>query len=136
MNIVFKPIGYIKSSYDEPSQLPRQSILNNETKGSIELKKEYSEGLYSFKKGDYIVVLFYLHLSEGYKLKQTSGHTGEYKGVFALRSPFRPNGVGMSIVKIDDISDNIITFKGVDMVNNTPVIDIKPYVPELNPTIK
>jgi tRNA-Thr(GGU) m(6)t(6)A37 methyltransferase TsaA len=135
MEIKYKPVGYIKTSYKDPSELPRQSVLNKKAKGTIMLEKEYEEGLYSYNKGDYIVVIFHFHLSEGYSLHQKQGGTGIQKGVFALRSPFRPNRIGMSIVEIDEINKNTICFKGVDMVNGTPVLDIKPYIPELNPDI-
>lgn len=78
-------------------------------------------------------MLFYFHQSKGYKLTQKAKDTNEFRGVFSTRSPNRPNGVGMSIVKVINIYDNTIEIQGVDMIDGTPIIDIKPYVSELNP---
>jgi|LGVF01.2.fsa_nt_gb tRNA-Thr(GGU) m(6)t(6)A37 methyltransferase TsaA len=135
MTITYQPIGYIKSPYKTVEEIPKQSIYSGKKKGIIELSKNYLEGLMGLKKNDHIIILFDFHLSKSYQLTQQKQGDGKLKGVFALRSPHRPNGIGMSIVKLLDINENIITFEGVDMLDNTPVLDIKPYIEDLNPKL-
>ncbi|MTI47251.1 MAG: tRNA (N6-threonylcarbamoyladenosine(37)-N6)-methyltransferase TrmO [Firmicutes bacterium] len=135
MEIKMSPIGYIKSNYKEKKEIPRQSIFAKDEKATIEILEEYKEGIQDIKEGSYGVVLFHFHKSEEYTLKTVSHKTGEWMGVFSTRSPNRPNGIGMSIVKITKIDGSIIEFQGVDMVDGTPVLDIKPYSEELNPKL-
>ncbi|MFK4785143.1 tRNA (N6-threonylcarbamoyladenosine(37)-N6)-methyltransferase TrmO [Fusobacterium sp. MFO224] len=133
MKIVFEPIGYINSEFKKLEEIPTQSVLASEKLGKIELLDKFKNGLLGLEKGMDIIVLFNFHESKDYKLVQTPCYTKEQKGVFSIRSPFRPNGIGMSIVKIESIKDNIIEFRGLDMLDKTPVLDIKPYVASLNP---
>ncbi|MBN2897830.1 MAG: tRNA (N6-threonylcarbamoyladenosine(37)-N6)-methyltransferase TrmO [Clostridia bacterium] len=135
MEIVMNPIGYIKSGYVDKKELPRQSVMMQDAKATIEILESYKEGISDIEAGTYGVVLFYFHKSTGYTMRATSGKTGEKKGVFSLRSPNRPNGIGMSIVKFTRIEEGCIEFEGVDMLDGTPVLDIKPYVEELNPKL-
>lgn len=130
--IIFNPIGYIESEFLDRKDIPRQSSLTKDKEAKLILNKDMVDGIYGLKPGDNIVILFNFHQSQDYKLK-FDHHSGEVRGVFNTRSPNRPNGIGMSIVKINRIEENIIYFSGVDMVNGTPVLDIKPYVPSLNP---
>jgi len=135
MEIKMSPIGYIKSPYKDKKEIPKQSILAEDRKAAIELLEEYKEGIQDIKEGYYGVILFYFHKSEGYTLRTVSHKTGEWTGLFSTRSPNRPNGIGMSIVKFTKIMGNKIEFKGVDMLDGTPVLDIKPYSEELNPKL-
>lgn len=133
MEIIFKPIGYVKSPFKKLSKIPRQSIYASDIKATIKILDEYIEGINDIKINSYIVVLFHFHESKGYKLLQIARDTNKLRGVFSTRSPYRPNGVGMSIVKVINIDKNSIEFQGVDMIDGTPIIDIKPYVYELSP---
>ncbi len=135
MDIQMTPIGYIRSHYREKKDIPRQSIYSETKTAKLEILEEYTEGARDIHAGDYGVIFFYFHKSEGYTLRQVSGKTGEEKGLFSLRSPNRPNGIGMTIVKYLDVQGSIIEFEGVDMLDGTPVLDIKPYVEELNPKL-
>jgi len=131
-----KPIGYVKSPFKEKKEIPRQSIYAEDKRAVIEIEPELVAGIEDIEVGTYGVLLFYFHKSEGYELRTRSRNTGEVKGVFSLRSPNRPNGIGMSIVKFTSIKGNELEFEGVDMIDGTPVLDIKPYVEELNPKLK
>ncbi|GBF34350.1 hypothetical protein DCCM_3462 [Desulfocucumis palustris] len=134
MEIIMRPIGYIRSPFKEKKEIPRQSTLAENQRAKIEILEEYQEGIEDIKAGSHGIVLFYFHQSEGYALKTVSRKTQERLGVFSTRSPNRPNGIGMSIVKFTRIEGNCIEFQGVDMLDNTPVLDIKPYDQTLNPT--
>ena len=133
MEITMKPIGYIKSPHKEKAAVPKQGILSPETTAVIEIFEEYSEGIVDIKEGEYGVVLFYFHKSEGYQLTTLSRRSNQMMGVFSTRSPNRPNGIGMSIVRFVKKEGRCLTFEGVDMLDGTPVLDIKPYSGELCP---
>ncbi len=134
MNFQIKPIGYIESPFKKLSDIPKQSIYGKDKRAVINILDEYLLGIRDIKEGTYIILLFYFNKSKGYKLLQVPRDSNDFKGVFSTRSPFRPNSIGMSIVKVISIKNkNLIEIEGVDMLNKTPVIDIKPYIPELNP---
>lgn len=133
MEIIFKPIGYISSPYKDKKDIPRQSVLKENIFGKVKFEEKFKDGMYGYKAGDYIVLLFNFHESKSSKMIINPHGSKEERGVFATRSPNRPNGIGMSIVKIVEIDEDGFTFDGVDMLDNTPVIDIKPYSSGLNP---
>ena len=135
MEIRMRPIGYVHSPFKEKKDIPRQNTLAEDQKATIEMLADYREGIEDIQAGSYGIILFYFHQSEGYALKTVSRKTQEYVGVFSTRSPNRPNGIGLSIVKFTKIEGNSIEFQGVDMLDNTPVLDIKPYDPALNPKL-
>jgi len=128
-----KPIGYIKSEFTRKKDLPRQSVLNPHNKAFIKIQPEYVQGLKGIKKNQHIVIIFNFHKSNSSPLQTVSWRDNKKTGVFNTRSPNRPNGIGLSIVEVIDVSDNCLAFKGVDMLDGTPVLDIKPYSPDLNP---
>lgn len=126
--IVFNPIGYIRSPFVEGDDLPRQNFLAMDKEGSIEVLDEYKDGLLGLEPGDEIEIIFNFDKAEGYRLQLVprASKDGEVKGIFATRAPFRPNGIGLSRIRINEIKDGIIKFNGVDMLDGTPVLDIKP----------
>ena len=136
MEILMKPIGYIRSPYKEKTDVPKQSTLSSGITAIIEMLEDYVEGIADVKEGEYGVILFYFHKSEGYKLTTLSRRNSQIMGVFSTRSPNRPNGIGMSIVRFIKKEDNRLTFEGVDMLDSTPVLDIKPYNRELCPAFE
>ncbi|SHH85183.1 tRNA (N6-threonylcarbamoyladenosine(37)-N6)-methyltransferase TrmO [Sporanaerobacter acetigenes] len=136
MLIEMKPIGYIKSPYKNLKGIPRQSILSEDS-AVIEILPQYKEGIEGIKENSFGVILFYFHKTTGeVPLKQTPYNSDEFTGVFSTRSPRRPNGIGMSIVKFIKVEEGKIEIQGVDMVDGTPVLDIKPYAPQLNPKVE
>jgi tRNA-Thr(GGU) m(6)t(6)A37 methyltransferase TsaA len=134
MEIILKPIGFIHSPYIDSRPIPKQSIYSDGVHATIKILDEYVEGLSSLKSGSYGIVLFYFHKIEGYTLT-VQRKPDESVGIFSTRSPHRPNKIGLSIVRFIKISGNIIEFEGVDMLDGTPVIDIKPYDEALNPKL-
>lgn len=133
MNINMEPIGYIKSGINDQKDLPKQSVLNQDKKAIIEISPKYVEGIEGIKENSYGVILFYFHKSKEAPLRVIPHGKDEITGVFATRSPKRPNGIGLSIVKFTKVSENKLEFEGVDMLDGTPVLDIKPYSEKLNP---
>lgn len=133
MEIIMKPIGYIKSRFTKKEDLPMQSVLKPDQKATIEILPEFTEGLEGIEAGSYRVILFHFHKSETTPLQVVSRATNKKTGVFDTRSPNRPNGIGLSIVKITKVDENLVEFEGVDMLDGTPVLDIKPYSSQLNP---
>lgn len=127
-----KPIGKITTPFKDRSQAPRQTVYSKGAEGEIEIYDKYLEGLEGIEKYSYIIVLFYFDRSEFCNLKARPPGSDKTRGVFASRSPYRPNNIGLSILKLEKIENNILKVRDVDMLDNTPVIDIKPYVSELD----
>ncbi len=135
--IIFRPIGHVRSPFKTTAEIPQQSIHVPDLEAVIEIKEEFSTGLLNLDKYSYIIVLFHFDQSSGYELlvdRPRGGSPGP-RGVFATRSPHRPNGIGLSIVELLRVEGNQVMIKGVDMLDGTPVLDIKPYDPGLNPVI-
>lgn len=125
VEIEFKPIGFVKT--DVPT-VPRHWTISD-VEGMIVIDKMYTEGLKDIKIGQYIIVIFHFHQSREFDLHhlvQTPPHRCEKLGVFSTCSPIRPNPIGMSVLKVTGITENIIHVKGLDMLDRTPILDIKP----------
>jgi tRNA-Thr(GGU) m(6)t(6)A37 methyltransferase TsaA len=127
MNIEMKPIGYIRSPFKERRDLKHSSYDDGSLRAEIIMEEGFQEGIADIKPGDYGVILFYFHQSDGYTLTTVSRKYGKEMGVFSTRSPNRPNGIGMSIVRFTNKSGKCLEFTGIDMLDRTPVLDIKPY---------
>jgi len=127
-----KPIGIIYSTYTDKGEAPKQGRLSDELQ-KIEIFKEFSEGLKEIDKLKYIIILYWQDKSIRTKLLTTTPSSlDEEKGVFSTRSPNRPNPIAFCIAKVIDKKGNIITVKGLDALNGSYLIDIKPYISELD----
>ncbi len=126
------PIGIIHSPYTEAKGTPVQAGAAREIHGRIELFEEYSDGLSDLDGFSHIIILYYFHLSSEYSLKVVPFLDNQERGVFATRAPRRPNPIGFAVVEITEIKGNIIYFAGTDMIDGTPLLDIKPYVAEFD----
>ncbi len=133
MDIVFHPIGYIHSPYKENKEAPRQGVMDLDTTAVLELLPAFAEGARDIEAGSYGMIFFYFHQSHDYDLVTIARGIMEERGVFSTRSPRRPNGIGLSIVKFTKVEGNGLEFSGVDMLDGTPVLDIKPYNESFNP---
>lgn len=126
--ITIKPIGIIHSPYREHADIPIQGRFKPEVQGWVELDAEYQEGLQDLSGFSHAYLVYYFHDSD----KETlTGHPfleNQQHGIFAIRSPHRPNHIGISVVEIKCIEGNCLTFTHVDMLDGTPLLDIKPYV--------
>ena len=120
----------IATAYTESDNIPRHWTISD-VKGTIVIDKKYMKGLKDMQAGQRIVVIFCFHLSSEFKprhLVQKPPHQKEKKGVFSTCSPYRPNPIGMSVLKILGVKENVIKVMGMDMMDGTPVLDIKPHV--------
>ncbi len=130
--IDFSPIGLVHSPFKKLEGIPIQPKAAKDVKGFIEIFKDFEEGLEDIEGFSHIIILFYFHLSKGYSLKVIPYMDKEKRGVFATRSPSRPNSIGLSVVKLLSREKNILYVQGLDIVDLTPVLDIKPYVPQFD----
>ena len=131
--ITFKPIGIIHTPFDGTEKIPRQGHFGENNDGSAIIFDEFAEGLKDLKTFTHAHLIFYFHLkNEELQLTQYPKGRDIPRGVFSIRSPLRPNKIGLTTVKIKSIENNIIYFEGGDMIDGTPLLDIKPYVPEID----
>ncbi|MBN1181322.1 MAG: tRNA (N6-threonylcarbamoyladenosine(37)-N6)-methyltransferase TrmO [Bacteroidales bacterium] len=128
-NIIYQPIGIIHSPFNKPEGMPIQPASAKGIQGEIEIFPEFAAGLKDIEGFSHLIILFQFHLSEGYNLEVTPFLDNVKHGIFATRAPRRPNQIGLSVVKLNYRTDNILYIENVDIVNGTPLIDIKPYVP-------
>ena len=126
--ITMRPIGYIHTPYTDPKGAPIQPRHGQGVTGTIEILPEFAEGLADLDGFSHIYLLFHFHLNTEYKLKVTPFLDDQLRGVFATRAPRRPNPIGLSLVRLIKIEGNILHIEAPDMVDGTPLLDIKPYV--------
>ena len=132
MKIVYKPIGVIHSPFKNTDETPTQPSRSKGSRGTVELFEEYAEGLSDLDGFSHIILLCHMHESKDFRLKVVPHLDTEIRGLFATRSPNRPNPIGLSLVKLIGIEDKTLTFEGVDFIDGTPVLDIKPYLPNFD----
>jgi len=130
--IKYKPIGVVHSLFKEPKGTPIQPAGAKNIDGTVELFPEYAEGLKDLEGFSHIILIYHFHLAKGASLKVRPYMDSEVHGVFAMRGPSRPNPVGISVVRLVRIEENILYIQDVDVVDGTPLLDMKPYVPEFD----
>jgi tRNA-Thr(GGU) m(6)t(6)A37 methyltransferase TsaA len=135
-SIPIKPIGVLHTPFTVREGIPRQAAGARQITATIEIFPEYAVGLADLEGFSHIVVLFTMHLIESEDLTACPPWDGKSHGVFSTCSPFRPNHIGLSVVELKKIEGNRLTIRGVDMADGSPVLDIKPYIPDLYPREK
>ena len=127
MIIEMVPIGFVHTDAEE---IPRHWTVSD-VEGTLVIDETYLEGLKDIKAGQRIVVIFYFHRSPEFNasyLTRTPHHRKKRRGVFSICSPVRPNPIGMSVLEVLDVKNNVIYVKGLDLLDGTPVLDIKPCI--------
>lgn len=127
--IIINPIGIVHTPHKDIKNMPIQPIAATGVKGYIELLPEYVEGLKDIEGFSHITLLYHFHKIDGYKLQVIPFMDTVEHGIFACKSPKRPNAIGTSTVKLIGVENNIIHIEQVDMLDGTPLIDIKPFYP-------
>jgi tRNA-Thr(GGU) m(6)t(6)A37 methyltransferase TsaA len=127
--IVYRPIGVIHTPFKEPKGAPIQPVASGGTAGRAELLPEYEPGIKDLEGFSHVILLYHLHLSRGYDLQVTPFLDDELRGLFATRAPRRPNPIGLSVVRLERIEGHTLHVLDVDMVDGTPLLDVKPYAP-------
>ncbi|HEY56212.1 MAG TPA: tRNA (N6-threonylcarbamoyladenosine(37)-N6)-methyltransferase TrmO [Dehalococcoidia bacterium] len=126
--VIMRPIGVIHSPYKEARNMPIQGTFDDRVEAWLELKEEYAEGLKDLDAFSHAIIIYYFHRSPR---EETAGRPfleEQKHGIFAIRSPHRPNHIGLSVIKIKRIKANRVYFTEVDVLDGTPLLDIKPYV--------
>jgi tRNA (adenine37-N6)-methyltransferase len=127
MGVELKPIGVVRTN---AAEIPRHWSISD-VEGTLDISEEYAQGLRDIAPGQRIVVLFHFDRSEAFAqdyLIQTSGDTKRETGVFSTCSPIRPNPIGLSVVEVLAIRGTRIDVRGLDMLDGTPILDIKPHI--------
>jgi tRNA-Thr(GGU) m(6)t(6)A37 methyltransferase TsaA len=132
MNITYHPIGTIHSPFHELSGMPIQPSSESSAPGTVELLPEFIPGLKDLVGFSHIILLYHLHQSQRHVLTVTPFLDSKPHGVFATRSPRRPNPIGLSVVMLLRVEENILYVENLDILDGTPLLDIKPYVPEFD----
>jgi tRNA (adenine37-N6)-methyltransferase len=132
MKIEFTPIGVIHSPYTDLEEMPIQPAGAKEIEGSVEVFEEYRDGLQDLDGFSHIILLYWFHRSRGFTLKIIPFLDSVQRGLFATRAPKRPNPIGLSVVRLNTIKDGVLYVRNIDILNKTPLLDIKPYVPEFD----
>lgn len=132
MPVELKPIGIIRSPFTALKDMPIQPAGAIGVAGTVEVHEEFRAGLKDLDGFSHIILLYHFHRSEGYHLEVVPFLDNERHGVFATRAPKRPNPIGLSVVRLHGMNQGILEIENIDVLDGTPLLDIKPYVPEFN----
>ncbi len=130
--IIYKPIGVIHSPFKSPHGTPIQPSAAYNIEGVVEIFPDYVDGLRDLDGFSHIILIYHFHLVKEYSLLVKPYMDNELHGIFATRAPARPNPIGISIVRLKKINGNKLYVLDIDIVDDTPLLDIKPYVPEFD----
>lgn len=131
-NIVFQPIGIIHSPFTGKKETPIQGVFSGDARGTVEIYPQYIEGLKDIEGFSHLFLLYHFHRAGACKLRLTPFLEDTEHGIFAIRHFNRPNPIGLSIVKLLGVRDNVLDIGEVDILDGTPLLDIKPYVPKFD----
>jgi len=129
MEVTLKPIGIIHTPFDRKKTCPIQSVFSKDAQGTIEVFIEHAPGLKDIDGFSHIYLLYYFDRAGEIKYVRSTFLDDEPHGIYASRHPCRPNGIGLSIVKLIKKRKNELEVAGIDVLNGTPLLDIKPYIP-------
>jgi len=132
MEIIYQTIGVIHTPYTEKDKTPIQGCFAPASRGQIELYMEYVAGLKDIEGFSHLILLYHFHKAGACNLIAKPFLDKEPRGIFAIRYYTRPNPIGISVVKLFAIKQNILEIGEVDMLDGTPLLDIKPYVPQFD----
>ncbi len=128
---IFRPIGVIHTPFQDKDNMPIQAARSQAT-GVVEMFPEYAQGLRDVSGFSHLILLYVFNRSQGYSLLVKPFLDDQERGLFATRYPARPNPIGLSVVRLLAVRGNLLDISGVDMLDGTPLLDIKPYVPEFD----
>ena len=123
-----RPIGYVRSAYSATSEIPKGLGAKHDAEGEIEILPEFEVGLTDIEGFSHLIVLWVFDRSDGFQLCGKTPIGDKPHGVFATRSPYRPNPIALTIVELTGREGNRLRVRGIDMLDGTPILDIKPYL--------
>ncbi len=127
-----EPIGIINTPFKQKEGMPIQPTGGTGVKGCIEVFSGFIEGLCDLEGFSHIILIYRFHESEGYNLKVKPFMDDQLRGVFSTRAPKRPNSIGISVVKLNKIDNNLVFIENIDILDGTPLLDIKPFIPSVD----
>ncbi len=127
--IAYRPIGIIHSPFQDVADMPIQPAGARGIAGTVALDERYREGLRDVDGFSHVILIYHFHLSRGHSLLVKPFLDSAMRGVFATRAPRRPNPIGLSMVRLVRIEGTVLYIEDVDIVDGTPLLDLKPYVP-------
>jgi tRNA (adenine37-N6)-methyltransferase len=130
-----RPIGYVRSPYTATKDIPKGLGAKHEVEGVLEVLPEFAEGLLDIEGFSHLFVIWAFHRSEGFSLQGGTPIDGRPHGVFATRSPQRPNPIGLTVVELLGRDGAMLRVRGIDMLDGTPILDIKPYLSSIAPEL-
>lgn len=130
--MTLEPIGTIHTPYTALEQMPIQPKGAAETVGTLVLDEIYKEGLKDLDGFSHVYLLYHFHKAARTELTVTPFMDTVPRGVFATRSPLRPSHIGMSVTEVISVKGNVVTVKGIDILDGTPLLDIKPFIPQFD----
>jgi len=130
--VVYRPIGVVHSPFKVPQDVPIQSVAAEGVMGIVEVAREYVDGLRDVDGFSHLILVYHCHLAQDYSLLVRPFLDERLHGVFSTRAPSRPNPVGVSVVRLTRMEKNILYIQDVDIIDGTPLLDIKPFVPEFD----
>ncbi len=134
MQITYQPIGIIHSPFTELSGMPIQPTGENSARGWIDLDPKFAEGLKDLDGFSHIYLIYHLHEARPFKAIVTPFLDAKEHGLFATRAPNRPNPIGLSLVRLVGIDQNRIHVDQIDVLDGTPLLDLKPFIPTFEAT--
>jgi tRNA-Thr(GGU) m(6)t(6)A37 methyltransferase TsaA len=126
--LTLQPIGHVTSPYQETSSIPKGLGAKHEAEGVLEIMPEFELGLTDIEGFSHLFVIWAFHRSQDFELMGTPPIDDRPHGVFATRSPRRPNPIGLTVVELLRRAGRLLHVRGVDMLDGTPILDIKPYL--------
>lgn len=133
VHICYEPIGVIRTDFISIESLPKQAAFADDATGRVELLDEYADGLTDLDGYSHVILLYHLNQVDGTIQLLTEPFPDDVEhGLFATRTPRRPNPIGMSVVRLTDVTGTTLSFSGVDMLDRTPLLDIKPFIPAID----
>lgn len=132
MKITYTPIGSIHSPFQKKDDMPIQPTGASGIQGTVEVFKDFQDGLADLDGFSHVILLYHFHRSDEFKLQVVPFMDSQPRGLFSTRAPKRPNPIGLSIVRLERVEDNILHIRNVDVLDGTPLLDIKPYIPEFD----
>lgn len=132
MSFEVRPIGIVHTPFVQPAGTPIQPVYAESAEGIVEVLEPFTKGLADLEGFDRIWLVYWFHQSAGGKMRVIPYRDTQERGLFATRAPARPNPIGLSCVALQRIEGNLLYVRALDILDGTPLLDIKPYVPEFD----
>jgi tRNA-Thr(GGU) m(6)t(6)A37 methyltransferase TsaA len=130
--VSYAPIGVVRTPHTDLADMPIQPAGARGVRGTVEIAPRYAEALRDLDGFSHLVLLYHFHAAGSVKLTVKPFLDSEPRGLFATRAPSRPNPIGLSVVRLVEVAGNVLTVEDVDILDGTPLLDLKPYVPEFD----